>query len=247
MSQVQNNNTMNIPVTGTPLYNYNGVIAPQGGQQTVSVTAPNNAMIYNYPQSSLYGDTKKIPASCVNLYICNPSAIGGSTSNATYGMPLPYSCNNGEAPKTGEEKPAAIANTPIINNVENTQKETEKKEKKNVVELTDDYIKTLESYLKSPDKTVRKDGITELINRFEEDDTRYEDPALTALLNIALLDPDASNRLMAICIIAGGSAHGDEKTIELLKECQKSNKMYGQEADLATKAMLKASEQRKTI
>lgn len=245
MPQVQNNNSINPQVTGTPLYNYVGV--PQNTQQPVTVTYPNNAMVYNYPQSSVYKDAKNQPASGVNIYIYNPSAIGGTTSSATYGQPIYPKVMSQEAPKKENENPSAIANTSIVNNAENKEEKTENKENKNIVELTDDYIKTLESYLKSPDKAVRKDGISELINRFEEDSSRYEDPALTALLNIALLDPDASNRLMAISVIAGGNAHGDAQTVELLKQCQKSDKLYGQEAALASKAMLKTAETRKTI
>ncbi len=242
MPQIYNNNPLNQMQSVTPLQNYYGNYNNlQPNSQTVTVTPDSNSQIYNYPQASIYGTNDKKQASAVNIYINNPSALGGPVSNTMPSIP--------NMPQNSAAEPV-LANTPISNNNETTQTDkTEKKEKekKKVVELTDDYIKTLESYLKSPDKAVRKDGITELINRFEEDDTRYKDPALTALLNTALLDPDANNRLMAISLIAGGNAKGDEKTAELLKECQKSDKLYGQEAALASKALLKSAENKKEV
>ena len=123
-----------------------------------------------------------------------------------------------------------------------TTKTDEKQKTKKVVELTDDYIKTLENYLRSPDATVRKSGIKELINRYEEDESRYDDPALTALLNIALQDSDTNNRLFAMSPIASGSAHGDENTIKLLQNLQASDKLYGQEAKMANDALLNAAQ-----
>ena len=259
MSDIQTNN--NLPInypTGTPLYNYpNNTAVPQQG--SVSVSTPNSApQIYNYPQTSVYGTPNKQAASGVNIYIYNPSAIGGptsnSTANATYAMPgseqQPAQAIAQTPLEIGRdavnpEQNMTIANTPISKVNDNTDNNNQKT--KNIVELTDSYIKTLESYLKSPDKQIRQGGIKEVIKRFEEDDSRYTDPALTALLNIALLDPDASNRLLAISVVAGGQAHGDENTVQLLKQCEQSDKLYGQEALLASKALLKTAETRQTV
>ncbi|MBQ9246377.1 hypothetical protein IJ182_08945 [bacterium] len=247
--------------TGTPLYNYPAQPQQQG---TVSISTPNGNQIYNYPQASVYGDKNKQAASGVNIYIYNPSAIGGptsnSTANATYTMPgqeqaqpiaqTGISGENTNPAYTNMGSPttnitAPIAQTPINSDKADVQPAANKT--KNIVELTDDYIKTLESYLKSADSKIRQSGIKELVNRFEEDDSRYEDPALTALLNIALLDPQPSNRLMAISVIAGGRAHGDENTIALLKQCEQSDALYGQEATLANKALLKTAEIRQVV
>ena len=246
--------TLNQPYTmqnnGTPLYNYAtpaSTVATNYGQQgTVAVSTPNGySQVYNYPTGSIYGTAQPQAASGVNIHIYNPSAIGGpssnSTANATYALPnntLPQDPNKGVvSPSTS----SAIANTSL-----NTEK-TDESKKKQVVELTDDYIKTLESYLKSADADVRKSGIIDLINRYEEDSSRYDDPALTALLNIALQDPSANNRLLAMSPIAGENAHGDENTISLLKSLQTSDKLYGQEAKMANEALLKCAQTKKEI
>lgn len=250
-----------------PMYMTNVQYAPQAQPQTATVqgnTQPvngtqnmpannSNGYIYNYPTTSVY----RKPESGVTIQIFNPSAIGAPNSttvtnpdcsqgyslNGLYNPPPNININdnnNNNNPQTNGEnaaKPAAstpIANTPI--------KESEKKEKedKQVVELTDTYIKTLENYLKSPDTSIRKNGIIDLIKRYEEDSTRYNDPALTALLNIALKDPTPSNRMLMMSAIAGELATGDETTVNLLDNLQKSDKLYGQEAQLATEALLKA-------
>lgn len=244
MTQIQNNSPLNNIQTGTPLYNYAPVPTFVPQQQTVSVTPATQ--LYNYPQTSVYTTPNKQAANGVNIYIYNPSGIGGPTANATYGMQ--QGTPAAQTPIIDNNHAIAvnpIASTPVAKGGEAT--DVNGKKPKHVVELTNDYIKTLESYLKSPDKQVRQTGIKELINRYEEDNTRYNDPALTALLNISLLDPDVSNRVMAMSVISSGGAQGDETTIELLKRAEKSDKMYGQEAIMANKALLKAVETRKQI
>ena len=187
------------------------------------------------------------------IYIYNPSAIGGpssnSTANASYTLPQnsdPFA-NQSVVSAYNPQRNLSIANTPLRNDSEKNEPKTENKKTKKIVELTDDYIKTLESYLRSPDENIRKSGIKELIKRFEEDDSRYDDPALTALLNIAIQDPDANNRLLAMSTIAGGSAHGDENTVKILKPLQASDKLYGQEAIMANNALLKAAQTMITV
>ena len=252
MSTVQqpNNPIYNNGTVGTPLYTYSGMpYVPQNQQQTVAVSTPDSSKIYNYPQTSIYPGQQKKGDSGVNIYIYNPSAIGGPTANASYGIQNnPYQAQPAAqtpiADVSSKEKvlPKDQADTPIAAKKLEEKEEKEDKKKKNVVELNDNYIKTLESYIKSGDKKVRQSGIKELINRFEEDESRYDDPVLTALLNSALLDPDASNRLMAMSVISSGGAHGDKTTAEILQQLQKSNALYGQEAFLANKALLKTAE-----
>lgn len=255
MSQSPVNNSANIS-NGTPLYNYQYpagqyFTTPQGQSVGVSTPGVYDKEIYQYPQTSLYDANQKQAASGVNIYIYNPSGIGGPSSNATanYAMPqqgtqqpaasAPIINNNIPA------QPAPVANTSIVN--EAGSEKTSNKKTKNIVELTDDYIKTLESYLRSPETELRKTGIKELIKRYEEDDSRYDDPALTALLNIALQDTDVNNRLFAMSPVASGSAHGDENTLALLKELTKSDKMYGQEAKMANDALLNVVQTRQTV
>ncbi len=246
MSQIQNNTPINNGLTGTPLYTY---ASEPSQQQTVNVSPSANSMVYAYPQTSIYNGTNKQPASGVNIYIYNPSAIGGPSTNSTSSTTLPAPATFKDIKHNDDpgaiNAASSIASSPVSENREIIN--ANGKKSFHVVELTDDYIKTLESYLKSPDKQVRQAGIKELIKRYEEDISRYNDPALTALLNIALLDPEASNRLLTMSVISSGSAQGDETTIELLKKAEQSDKLYGQEAILANKAILKAVEPRKPI
>ena len=245
MTQIQPNNQILAYPVGTPLYSYANNV-PQ--QQTVSVTPQPNvtAPYYQYPQTSIYNDPNKQAASGVNIYIYNPSGIGGPSSNSNanvnYGpncQPMPQPVINTVAPQPAEPSSAvAIANTPISQ----TEATPQHQKTKRIVELTDDYIKSLESYLRSPDESIRKTAIKEIIQRYEEDNTRYDDPALTALLNIALQDPVPNNRVMAMSVIAGGGASGDENTIAILNNLATSDKMYGQEAKMASRALIKASQ-----
>lgn len=245
MSQIRPNSQIQAYTMGTPLYTYANNTVPQ--QQTVSVTPQQNvtAPYYQYPQTSIYNDPNKQAASGVNIYIYNPSGMSGPSSNSqanvNYGPtsqvqpPVPNVTNQPQP-----EPATPIANTPINQGI--TTQPTNQRTKR-VVELTDDYIKSLESYLHSADESVRKTGVKEIIQRFEEDNTRYDDPALTALLNIALQDPSDSVRMMAMSVIAGGNAHGDENTIAILNNLTTSDKMYGQEAKMASSALIKAAQE----
>lgn len=248
-----------IPVTqqsynvGTPLnyYNNGSTVATNNGQQgTVSVSNTDGTkQIYNYPTASLYDPNNKQASSGVNIYIYNPSALGGpssnSVANATYAMPGATVPNQVPAQQItpapaatqslAPNQTVSIANTPISG-------DGKEQRTKKVVELTDEYIKSLENYLRDNDASVRKAGIVDLIKRFEEDSSRYDDPALTALLNIALQDPKAENRMLAMSVISAEQAHGDENTIALLKNLQTSTKAYDQERKMAMEAALKAAQ-----
>lgn len=250
MTYTQSNNIIYPNQTGTPLYTYASNYPQQ--QQVVSV-APQpviTAPYYQYPQTSIYNDPTKQAASGVNIYIYNPSGIGGQSSSSTLNSystppaaPAPAQPQVNVTPQTPPDNNAVpsqpiaqqpIADTPI------SKPEADKT--KRIVQLTDDYIKSLESYLRNPDETIRKTAIKEIIQRFEEDDSRYDDPALTALLNIALQDPVPSNRVFAMSVVAGGKAHGDENTINILNNLTTSDKMYGQEAKMASSALIKAAQ-----
>ena len=250
MTQIQPNNQIQTYQVGTPLYTYQNNV-PQ--QQTVSVSPQPGvtAPYYQYPQTSIYNDPNKQAASGVNIYIYNPSGIGGpcsnSNANVTYGQPtqpipqIPQPViNTVTAPPAEPSNAVAIANTPISQSEPTPQPH---QKTKRVVELTDDYIKSLESYLRSPDESIRKTAVKEIIQRYEEDNSRYDDPALTALLNIALQDPVPNNRVMAMSVIAGGNAHGDENTIAILNNLSNSDKMYGQESKMASSALIKAAQE----
>lgn len=215
----------------SPIQNFPQQAAPQ---RSVSITAPPQSVIYQYPQTSVYGASDKNTSSGLNIYVFNPAGAGApSTVNN-------YTNQHGAAAAGAPAQNAAIAAAPFAKETEKAEKTGEKKPK-NIVKLTNDYIKTLESFLRSPDKSLRRQGITDLVKRFEEDESRYDNPALTALLNLSLQDPDVHNRMAAMSVISAGEAHGDDATIQLLRILSNSDKMYGQEARLASNALLKTS------
>ena len=127
---------------------------------------------------------------------------------------------------------------------ETENKETNKKtEKRKIVQLTDDYIRNLENYLNSQDKEVRMMGAKEVVARLQEDDSRKNDKALTALINKMLQDPAQQIRIMALSMLESRTVTGDDYTVGVLKNMQNSKEGYGQDALQATNILLKMSGQ----
>ena len=241
-------------IATNPVNNYQNrmpAMNPQTQMQTpaqpaVAISTPQGRQVYQYPQTSIYNDPSKQAASGLNIFVFNPSGI--SNPEAVNNTVCTLGGGAQQQPAVMNAQNAPIANTPIANTPISTEKtEPKNKKTKNIVKLTDDYIRTLESFLRSHDASVRKQGIQDLVKRFEEDDSRYDNESLTALLNIALQDPDVHNRMIAMSPVAAGSAHGDMNTIQLLKGLTASDAMYGQEAKMASNAMLKTSQTRETV
>ena len=120
----------------------------------------------------------------------------------------------------------------------------EKKEtpttKKRVVTLTDDYIKSLENYLNNPNREVRLQAAKDIVRRFEEDMTRYNDPALNALVNKMLQDPQGSIRGIALSLLSTGTAQGNDYTVALLNN-MKNDQTNKEDALQAAEALLRMS------
>lgn len=123
-------------------------------------------------------------------------------------------------------------------------KKTEEKKKEKVI-LTDDYIKSLENYLNNQDPKIRLTAAKELLERFKEDDTRKNDPALCALLNKVIKDPKASVRYVGLTTLDVGYAGGNNETIDILKQLQNRTDLeYGEDSVLASQILLKMSGQK---
>ena len=106
----------------------------------------------------------------------------------------------------------------------------------------ENYIKNLESYLRSNNTNIRQSAVKELLMRFKEDKSRAKDPALTALMNKALQDPLSSVRYMAFAILDAGYATGNEETIQILKNIQaNSDKEYAEDSHAVSDILLKMS------
>lgn len=189
----------------------------------------------------------------VNIQIFNPSVgVPGATTNynvnspnyQTGGLGPCYPANYYTQPM-GQNANNVVNNTTnnkTINETEN--KETNKKtEKRKIVQLTDDYIRNLENYLNSQDKEVRMMGAKEVVARFQEDDSRKNDKALTALINKMLQDPAQQIRIMALSMLESRTVTGDDYTVGVLKNMQNSKEGYGQDALQATNILLKMSGQ----
>ena len=139
--------------------------------------------------------------------------------------------------KANEAKKTTKTKTETVN--EKASKETKKTEKRKIVQLTDEYIKTLENYLNNQDKEVRLMGAKEVVARLQEDDTRKEDPALTALVNKMLQDPYQPVKMLALGVLDSRQCTGNDYTVGVLQKMQSGQTGYGQDAKTATNILLK--------
>lgn len=200
------------------------------------VGQPQNVQVPNY--------------SGVNIQIFNPTvATPGTTvpesniSTTNYSTNPVYPANyytQNFAPQT----PAApIVVQPQSVLPANQAKEPEKKktEKREVVQLTDDYIKNLESYLNNQNNEIRLMGAKEVFARLQEDDSRKNDPALNALVNKMLQDPYQPVRFIAMATLESKLATGNDTSVKLLKNIQQQKSAHGQDALKASDILLKMS------
>ena len=138
---------------------------------------------------------------------------------------------------------AIMAFRRIMFDVGQMEMEDEKKktEKRKIVQLTDDYIRNLESYLNSQEKEVRLNAAKEVYARLAEDESRHDDKALTALINKMLQDPSEEIRLIALSALEGRIVTGNDYTVGVLQKMQQKSDGYGQDAVDASNILLKMS------
>ena len=127
--------------------------------------------------------------------------------------------------------------TAIEKMVENNTSAT--KTDKAKVELTDRYVMNLESYLNSQDKKLRLMAAKDVVSRLQEDETRRENPALIALTNKMLQDPNLAVRSLSLAALEANLVSGDDFTTKLLTNMSKVKN--SEEADIATKILLRMS------
>lgn len=204
-------------------------------------------------------------ASGVNIQIFNPSVLTPGAQPPAYNVNAPCypsnyytgqfgpsgsggvnngNINNGTNNGTmGNNNNNTITTTNNNNTTTSTSEADNKKktEKKKIVQLTDDYIRNLENYLNSQEKEVRLNAAKEVYARLEEDESRKDDKALTALINKMLQDPMQEVRLLALTALEGRIVTGDDYTVGLLNKMQSSKDGYGQDALDASKILLKMS------
>lgn len=174
-----------------------------------------------------------------------PSAEATATATATVQPMAPLPAASASQPQVSTVKDEQKSTVPDVASYEkktqeNTDnKETTKKEKRKIVQLTDDYIKTLENYLNSQDKEVRLMGAKEVVARLMEDESRKDDKALNALINKMLQDPAEQVKFLALSMLDSRNVTGDATTVQLLQAMQQSKSGYGQDAILASNILLK--------
>lgn len=210
---------------------------------------------YIPPQNQTY----QIPASAsgVNIQIFNPSVTPPGAQAPTYNVNAPCypsgyytgqigadgKMQHGTSAQSGTDSTKSSTETNTKNTETTTTKkeETKKTEKRKIVQLTDDYIKNLESYLNSPEKEIRLNAAKEVYARLEEDDSRKDDKALTALVNKMLQDPSTEIRFLALTALESRIVTGDDFTVGVLQKMQQDPKMDRQEALDASNILLKMS------
>ncbi len=230
-------------------------------KQTYTAPAVQQPAAYSYtPQTQ----TVQVPNySGVNIQIFNPS-VGMPGAAPVYNVNAPqyqspncypsgYYTNNwgvnntDKNPNTDSTNSANSNNTANSTNTINTTttktEESKKTEKRDIVLLTDDYIKNLENYLNSQDKEIRLMGAKEVVARLEEDESRKDDKALTALINKMLQDPYQPVRFLALGMLDTRAVTGDDFTRQVLQQMQQSDSGYGQDALQASQILLKMSGQ----
>lgn len=220
--------------------------APMGqAQQGQNVQVPNysgvNIQIFN-PSVTPPGATAPVYNVNAPNYSQNPGCYPPNYYTNNYNANGANGSNGADANGVNGANSQNNANS-TINTTENktTDKKTEKRE---IVQLTDDYIKNLENYLNSQDKEVRMMGAKEVLARLEEDHSRKDDKALNALINKMLQDPSTPIRVMALSALDSRVVTGDNFTINILKQLQNSKDGYGQDALQATDVLLKMSGQK---
>lgn len=223
-----------------------------------TVYPPYQPVPVQTPQTQNY----QIPASTsgVNIQIFNPSVTTPGAQPPTYNVNAPCypsSYYTGQVGPDGKLYPKSPINngekvtekTTDTKNTENTSTSTttetttdkKKTEKRKIVQLTDEYIKNLENYLNSQDKNIRLSAAKEVYARLEEDESRHDDKALNALINKMLQDPSEEVRLLALTALDARIADGDDYTVGVLKNIQKTADGYGQDAIDASQVLLKMS------
>lgn len=180
----------------------------------------------------------------VNIQIFNPSVTAPGATAA------PSTVN---APNYGQGIPSCYPpnyytqnlNQSATQPVQPVQEAGKKKEKREVVVLTDEYIKNLEDYLKSQKREERLMGAREVMARLQEDPTRKSDPALNSLVNIMLQDPYQPVQYLAMGLLDSKAATGNASSVGILQGMQQHSESADPQKKLnsvkATNILLKMS------
>lgn len=171
----------------------------------------------------------------VNIQIFNPSvaAPGATVPQSTVNAPT-YTTMPAAYPPNYYTQNLAQPATPVA-----PEPEKKKTEKREIVQLTDDYIKSLENYLNDQNQQVRLMGAKEVLARLQEDESRKNDPGLNALVNKMIQDPYQAVKFIGMAALESRAATGDSTSVQLLQGIQKEKTTYGEDSLKASNILLK--------
>lgn len=188
------------------------------------------------------GQNVQVPNySGVNIQIFNPAVVTPGITNPVSNVNMPTYTNNTSYPANyytqNLSQPVPSA-SPVKPAQPQAEEETKKTEKREIVQLTDDYIRNLEMYLSDTEnKDVRLMGAKEVLARLQEDPIRKDDEALNALVNKMLKDPYEPVKFIAMAALESRAATGNQETVEILEGIQQPKS----DAPMANEDALKAS------
>ncbi len=197
------------------------------GTNTPDAIQPNKtgAVVININGASVNPNGANIN----NTY--NTTGAPGQAYDANYYIKQPAA----QPPQT----PTVPVGAQSLNNAQNTEKK--ETPKKNIVLLTDEYIQTLENYLRNDNPDIKLMAAKELMQRFREDESRKNDQALINLLNLTLQSKYSPVKMVGMGIIENGWTRGDALTQQLLAQIQQQKTGYGLDALDAANAALKSA------
>lgn len=208
-------------------------------QQSAQFAQGQNVTVPNYSGVNIQIFNPSVTPQGATAPVYNVNAPNYSTNSANGCYPSGYYTNN-----WGQNGLGNISSSLTNTNKSQTTTSDKKTEKREIVQLTDEYIKNLENYLNSQDKEIRMMGAKEVIARLEEDHERKDDKALNALINKMLQDPYTPVRVLAMSALNSRAATGDDITVGILQQMQNSTSGYGQDALQASEILLKMSGQK---
>lgn len=228
-------NTSAVQGQAAPLYPYSNFYAAQPSKVQYPINYTNNFIQHPQLQQKDFAQNQIQPSLGTGANSSIPTTL---QKEAVAPVTVDTQKEALLKPAAPDLKKEAVSDT-------KTEKKDDKK-KKPKVPLTDEYLKTLENYMNNNSAKIRLMGIQEVLERFKEDEKRKSDPALTALLNKALKDQYNSVRFLALTAIELGYAKGNDETISILQQIQNMKENYGDDALLASKALLRIAGEQQT-
>jgi hypothetical protein len=198
--------------------------------QTKNVQVPN----YSGVNIQIFNPSVAVPGASTQ-----PSVVNAGTYTTMPSYPPNYYTQN--LAQSQSQYQTMVQGSQNQNSNQNQVTEKKKFEKRPIVQLADEYIKTLESHLNNKDKKIRLMGAKEVLARLQEDESRKDDPALTALTNKMLQDSYQPVKFIAMAAIESRAVNGNEQTASLLQNIQKQKTGYGEDSLQASDALMKTT------